>query len=96
MVDVGRERAEALLVGHDLAGQRHAHEGAAVEAAGEGDDGRAAGGGARDLDGVLDRLGAGGEEASSSWRNRHWRSCVQPLGQRDVALVGHHLEAGVA
>ncbi len=34
VVDVGGEGAEALLVGHDLAGQRHAHVRAAVEAAG--------------------------------------------------------------
>ena len=76
MVDVGRQRAEALLVGHDLAGQRHAHEGAAVEAAGEGDDAGALGEGARDLDGVLDGLGAGGDEdrlrgtrAPARWRS---------------------------
>jgi hypothetical protein len=31
--DVARHGAEADLVGNDLAGQRHAHEGAAVEAA---------------------------------------------------------------
>ena len=42
--NIARHCAEADLVGHDLAGQRHAHEGAAMEAAGKGDDGRAAGG----------------------------------------------------
>ena len=62
MEDVARHGAEADLVGHDLAGQRHAHEGAAMEAAGKGDDGLAAGGGAGDLDGVLDRFGARGDE----------------------------------
>ena len=35
-VDLGRERPEALLVGLDLAGQRHRHQRAAVEAAVEG------------------------------------------------------------
>jgi hypothetical protein len=54
--------AEALLVGLDLAGQRHAHEGPAVEAAAKGDDGIAAGGDAGDLDRVLAGLGAGGDE----------------------------------
>ncbi len=38
VVDIGREGAEALLVGHGLAGQRHAHVRAAVEAARERDD----------------------------------------------------------
>ena len=61
-VDLGRERPEALLVGLDLAGQRHRHQRAAVEAAVEGDDRRAAGRGAGDLDRVLDGLGAGVEE----------------------------------
>src|SRR5690606_31466208 len=53
VVDLGRQRAEILLVGGDLAGQGHAHEGAAVERAGKGHDPGAAGGGARDLDGVF-------------------------------------------
>ena len=65
---LARERAEAGLVRRDLAGQRHAHEGAAVEGAGERDHAGAAGGSAGDLDRVLDRLGAGREEARSSSR----------------------------
>ena len=61
-VDLGRERPEALLVRLDLGRQRHRHQRAAVEAAVERDDRRPAGLGARDLDGVLDRLRAGVEE----------------------------------
>ena len=59
---VRRERAEADLVRRDLAGQRHAHQRAAVEAAGERDHARPAGGGAGDLDRVFDGFGAGREE----------------------------------
>ena len=58
-VDLGRERAEALLVRHHLGGQAHAHQRAAVEGALEAHDGRAAGVVAGDLDGVLGRLRAG-------------------------------------
>jgi ParB family chromosome partitioning protein len=86
--------AEARLVGLHLAGQRHAHEGAAVESAGEGDDGRAAGRGARDLDRVLDRLGAGGDEDGFLPEvARH--GLVEALGQPHVIFIGHDLMAGV-
>ena len=60
--NIARHGAEADLVGHDLAGQRHAHEGAPVETAGKGDDCGAAGGMAGDLDSVFHCLGAGGDE----------------------------------
>ena len=65
-----------------------------MEAAGEGDDRRAAGGVAGDLDGVLDRLGAGGDEDRLlvELAGQH---AVQPLGQPHIALVGHDLMAGV-
>ncbi len=53
MPDARRHRPELGLVGHDLAGERHAEQRAAMEAAVEGDDVRAAGIGARELDGVL-------------------------------------------
>src|SRR5262249_60838937 len=49
---------------------------------------------ARDLDGVLDRFRPGGEEDGLLGRGSR-RECVQRLGERDVALVGRHLEAGV-
>ena len=65
-----------------------------MEAAGKGDDGVAAGGGAGDLDGVLERLGAGRHEDRLLFE-RAGNQRVQPLGERDVVLVGHHLVAGV-
>ena len=57
-VDLARERTEARLVRPHLARHRHRQERAAVEAVVENDNGRPAGGAARDLDRVLDRLGA--------------------------------------
>ena len=57
-VDLGRERAEPALVRRDLAGQRHRQQRAPVERALERDHRRAAGRRARDLDRVLDALGA--------------------------------------
>ncbi len=94
MEDLARERAKAHLVRHYLAGQRHAHHGAAVEAAGEGNDAGAAGSGAGDLDGVLHRLGARGEE-SGLLGAAAWRALVDPLGQLDIAGVRHDLVGGV-
>ena len=61
-VDLGRERAEARLVRVQLRRQRHRHQRAPVEGALVGDHGRPAGRGLRDLDGVLDGLGAAVEE----------------------------------
>ena len=66
-----------------------------MEAAGEGNDARAAGGGPRDLDGVLDRLGPGGEEHRLG-RPLERRRRVQPLGQPDIGFVGHDLEGGMS
>jgi hypothetical protein len=43
VIDLGRERPEAFLVGRDLTGERHPHHGAAVEGATERDNGRAPG-----------------------------------------------------
>ena len=57
-VHLGRERPEALLVRDDLRGHRHGEQRPAVERVVEDDHGRAAGRDARDLDRVLDRLGA--------------------------------------
>ena len=92
--DIRHHRAEALLVGLDLAGQRHAHEGPAVEAAAKGDDGVAARGDAGDLDRVLAGLGARGDE-DRLLREIARHRVVQALGQADVVLVGQHLMAGV-
>ena len=94
MPDAAGERTELRLVGHDLAGQRHGQKRAAVKAAVEGDDVGAAGIGARDLDGVLDRLGAGRhEQALLLARDR--RDRVELFGQFDEGRIGHHHEAGV-
>ena len=93
-VHLGSERAEAGLVGMLLGGQRHRHQGAAVEGAVEADHGRAAGGQLRDLDRVLDRLGAGVEERGLLGAG-DGRPFEQPLGQLDVGLVRHHREVGV-
>ena len=57
-VDLGRERAEAVLVRPDLARHAHRQQRAPVEGVLEDDDGLAAGRVAGDLDGVLERLGA--------------------------------------
>ena len=94
MEDVAGHRPEAGLVGLHLAGQCHAHEGAAVEAAGEGDHRLAPGGVARDLDRVLDRFGTGGDEDGLLVEITR-RDGVQPLGQVHVVLVRHDLVAGV-
>ena len=60
----------------------------------EGDDGRASGRLARDLDGVLDGLGAGVRE-HGLLRGIAGREVVQALGELDVGLVGRDVEAGV-
>ena len=94
VVDVRRKGAVALLVGHDLAGQRHAHEGAAVEATGKRDDAGSPRERARNLDGVFDSFGAGRGE--HRFRGSGYRcDRVQSLGQADVVLVGRHLKADV-
>ena len=51
--------------------------------------------GARELDGVLDRLGAGVEERGLE-RPADRHPGEQALGQRGVVLVGHDREVGVA
>ena len=89
-----RHRAELLLVGRDLAGQRRAHQRASVEGAGEGDDVGAAGRGAGDLDSVLDSFGAGREKDRLGLA-RERRDLVQPFAELDIWLVGHDLEGGV-
>ncbi len=92
-VDLRRERPEALLVGLDLAGQRHRHQRAAVEAAVEGDDRRAAGGGAGDLHRVLDGLGAGVQEDRLLVFAAAGRELAEPAADLHVGLVGGDHEA---
>ena len=57
-VDIARERLEACLIRMRFAGERECQQRAPVEGVFEADHRRAAGVSARDLDGVLDRLGA--------------------------------------
>jgi len=92
--DIGHHRAEAGLVGLDLAGQRHAHEGAAVEATAKGDDGITAGMGAGDLDRVFNGFGTGGDEGRALVEvTRNQR--VQALAKGDVVFVRQDLVAGM-
>ena len=65
-----------------------------MKCAGEGDDARAAGGGAGDLDGVLGGFCAGREEDRLG-RAGDGGQCIEALGQFDIGLVHQHLEAGV-
>jgi hypothetical protein len=65
-----------------------------VEPALERDHGGAAGEGARELDRVLDRLGAGVEERRLR-RGAKRRGLDESLGEGDVGLVGDDREVGV-
>ena len=92
--DVGHHAAEALLVGHDLAGQRHPHEGPPVERAGEGDHRISLRGRAGDLDRVLAGLGPGGDK-DRLLGEIAGGGVVQALGQADIVLIGQNLVAGM-
>ena len=93
-VDLGRERPEARLVRMRLRRHRQRHQRAAVERAVERDDALAPRVQARELDRVLDRLGAGVEERGARLAaDRDERA--EPLGELHVALVRHHGEIGV-
>ena len=92
---IGGKRPEAGLVRIHFAGERQRHQRAAVKSAGERNDRRAAGRVTRNLDGVLDRLGAGGEK-DRFLRRRDRRELIHPLGELDVRLVRRHAEAGVS
>jgi hypothetical protein len=65
-----------------------------VEGVGEGDDALAAGRDARDLDGVLDRLGAGVDQ-EGLLRRRVRGDAAERLGHLDVGLVHADREAEV-
>ena len=92
MVNFSRERAEFLLVRQHLTGHRHRQHRAAVVAASKGDNAGTPGGGASDLHGVFQSFGAG-REKDRLGRTFNGGQCVQPLGQRDVALIRRDLEA---
>ena len=93
-VDLVGERPERVLVGHVLGGHRHRQVGAPVVGVVEHGDRHPAGVGAGDLDGVLDRLGAGVEQ-----RRPLLVAAGGQLGELlahvDVAVVRRDHEAGV-
>ena len=93
-VDLGRERPEPRLVRVRLRGHRQREHRPPVEAALEREHGRALRVRARELDGVLDRLGARVEERRLR-RLAHRRELGQPLRELDVDLVGDDREVGV-
>ena len=90
-VDVGRQRPEALLV-DELRRHRHRQVRPAVEGAVEDDDSGALRRGARDLHGVLDRLGAGVDEQRLR-RGVAGPEVVEPARDLDVRLVDPDHEA---
>ena len=92
-VDLRRERAEAGLVRLHLARHRHREERPAVEGVVEGDDRGATGGPARDLHGVLDRLGAGVHEDRALLAAAARRQLGQPPAHLHVRLVDADHEA---
>ena len=93
-VDLGGERAEAVLVRHVLRRHRHREVRAAVVRVVEHAHGVAAGRDAGDLHGVLDGLGAGVEERALL-RVVAGGQLGQRLAHLDVAGVRRDHEAGV-
>ena len=92
-IDLGAERREALAI-TDLAGHRHREVRPAVERVLEDHDALPLRVGPRDLDGVLDGLGAAiGEERLL--REAPGSEPIQSLRELDVALVRHDVEARV-
>ena len=92
-VDLGREGPEAGLVGAHLARHGHRQQRAAVEAVVEDDDAGAAGRRTRDLDRVLDRLGARVHQDRLLVLARARRVLGEPPAHLDVGLVGADHEA---
>ncbi len=94
VVNARRRDAELPPVRHDLAGQGHGERGAAVKAAGEGDDASPASSGAGDLDGVFDSFRTGRKQDRLRFAGE-WGDGVEPLANRDIGLIGHHLKGGM-
>ena len=92
-VDLPGEGTEPRLVGAHLARHRHRQERPPVEAVLEDDDRGPAGRGARDLDGVLDRLCAGVDEDRLLALAGAGRVLGEPPADLDVRLVGADHEA---
>ena len=93
-VDLGRERPEPRLVRVGLRGQGEREQRPAVEAALEGDHAGPPGVGARELDRVLDGLGARVEERGLG-RAGHRRELESRSASVDVDLVRDDREVGV-
>src|SRR5712691_280324 len=91
-IDLARERTEALLVRDDLRRHRHRQAGAAVERVIEDDHSGPPGRSARNLDGVLDRFGAGVHEERLRLTVAGPR-LVEQLAHLDVRLVHPDHEA---
>src|SRR5581483_8808729 len=94
-VHLGHERAEPLLVRVRLRGEGERQERPAVEGALERDHRLPLRREAGELDRVLDRLRPGVEERRLD-RPGDGREPREALGERDVELVGHDGEVGVA
>ena len=95
VINLGRERTEQVLVRGDLSGQAHRQHGPAVETAVECDHAPATGMRACDLDRVLDRLGAGGDEDRLLLR-RSRGELVEFFGEAHGHVVRGHHDAGMA
>ena len=93
-VGLRRERPEAGLVGVRLGREAECEQRPPVEASLEGDHAPPARVGAGELDRVLDRLGAGVEEAGAHLA-RDRGQLDQALSQADVVLVRDDREVGV-
>ena len=91
---VSQHGTETKLVRRDLAGQRHPHERAAMEASGKGDERVAAGGGTGDLDSILDGFCARCHKYRLFFEITR-NDGIQPLGKTDIVLVGNNLMAGM-
>ena len=76
----------------NLAGERQREQRTTVKSGIKGEHGRAAGRRPRNLDGILDRLGAAVEERRLG-RPADWDDLAQLARQRDVRLVWGDLEA---
>ena len=93
-IDLGRERPQPGLVGMGLRRERHREERPPVEAALERDHRRPARVAARELDRVLDRLGAGVEERGLR-RPGDRNGAHEALRESGVDLVRDDREVGV-
>src|SRR5262249_38923783 len=94
MVDLRLRRAQPLLVREKFSKEGHRHRRAAVKCPRESNHAGPPGCRASNLDRVLGRLGARGEQSRLGCP-RHWRERVQPLGQFDVAVIERDLEASM-